>query len=443
MGWPDLIADSFSAGMKNLLSVIYLIRGNDTEDEESASAMNNIVKIRTKEKCQVHGCGNPFDLKSFSSGFACKEHKGSRPNRFFVDFSYEKDGKKKRKKKYKNRQGQILSSWLLAYDFAREIENDLKSGKFNIANYEQGEIYELKPRWKQYKDLLKNPNTASILERAEKNIFPHFSPAKDIRSITQDEINVFWSYLIQKLGMVSAEQVIAFLISCLNYHRDNGLSQLTKLSRPPRMKIDLKKRVKKPKYIPTPEETDRLLASIPEEHRLPYIFQYQHELRPGEVRPVRRSQLNFSKKTVLIDKHYSKGELRQGCKNGKSKLLPIHKNLIEPLRELWATKKEDDILFADPKTGMEYTQYQYSKIFNRASVAAGLSQCTVYNLKHAAITKIVDETGQNLGASKLADHATVKVTDEHYTGVVMKAMRKAQKSISVRSDLIPRSKPRK
>jgi integrase len=167
------------------------------------------------------------------------------------------------------------------------------------------------------------------------------------------------------------------------------------------------KKLKPPQNFPlflSKEEFEKLLLKEEDEKlRFLYRFAVYTGMRLGEIISLKWRTINFEKGVITVFNHDD-----FTTKSKKSRNLPIHKSLIEDLRNM--KKNPDEYIFL--RNGFQYTKEFISRNFKAAVIRASLNtQYHFHTLRHTFASWLVQAGVSIYEVSKLLGHADIKTTE--------------------------------
>ena len=417
----------------DLESILYLLSHEEGEQMKGT--------IRVKGLCPK--CGGKFT--SFGkSGFLCTSCK-CRPERYYIDLPL----KGQRHRIFSDDRGYPLDTFSRTKSLLDDINYDIRNESFDPKKYrqEEREKFYLDVRWDVFKKRQTNPGYLHGAETAEAHFFEHFRKSQDVRSIKQTDLNLLAEKLMQSgLTVGTIKAYFKPILSMLHHDKSQGIA-IQDLGMPPFPK-KLEKQQATNSYIPEISETLEILSRIPEILRDLYLFILTHGCRPSEARAMKAKDFNFTNNTVRFVRGFSVGKLVEETKThdneGNAEALPIHKDMLERLRELCLTKNPDDFLFTHGTSrhkGKPFSDSLFRKTFAKAAKAAGLSKVAPYKaLKHASLSSMAAQSGDIYNTSKMARHSSTTITEKNYTKKYdLDAIGKVQMTLRIPNALIPKS----
>ena len=166
-----------------------------------------------------------------------------------------------------------------------------------------------------------------------------------------------------------------------------------------------KPRVGRRDRVPTPTETDALLAKASPEFRLIYAALRQCGARPGELCRATIADVDRANRVITLKEH------KTARKTGQARRIPIGRKLGELLDQAIGTRAEG-FVFLSP-TGRSWRVENLSRTYSRLRDLAGLPKDLVlYLARHECGTKICREKGIEY-ARRLLGHSNISTTQRY------------------------------
>lgn len=164
------------------------------------------------------------------------------------------------------------------------------------------------------------------------------------------------------------------------------------------------------------EEFTTFVEAIPEKYRMLFKIAFWCGLRSGEVRALRRSDINLSRGVVIVRHALVKVDgktLTEAPKTAAgNRTIQLPPNLLKELKP-WLIKRGEGLLFTNPG-GTELTSQHLSKLHAKGREAIKKPTLTFHGLRHSAATlfaqqgatskELMDRFGWN--TSSMATHYT-------------------------------------
>ena len=161
------------------------------------------------------------------------------------------------------------------------------------------------------------------------------------------------------------------------------------------------------------EETqDKIIAEIPQRDQPIFILMARTGLRPGEARALKRKDINFKEKYVIIDKAFSEKTFRPFTKNKTSKIVLIDDYTVNILQKIQPINP-DHFMFTTTK-GTHYSHSSLLRIFNEAKEKVGIHNLTLYQgMKHSFASQAINRGVPKDILQKYLGHKNSSATDRY------------------------------
>jgi integrase len=166
-----------------------------------------------------------------------------------------------------------------------------------------------------------------------------------------------------------------------------------------------KPRVGRRDRVPTPAETETLLAKASPKFRLVYSALRQCGARPGELCRTTIADVNRSNRVITLKDH------KTARKTGQDRRIPIGRKLGELLDQAIGTRTEGPVFLC--QSGRRWRVENLSRTYSRLRDKAGMPKDLVlYLARHECGTKICREKGIEY-ARRLLGHANISTTQRY------------------------------
>jgi len=338
--------------------------------------------IRTREKCPQ--CGGAFKVVEEVDIFCptCN----TRPKTYMIKLSWQGT----RYRFSRDRQGHILDSFKRAHRLAEHIRQDIDNKVFSPADYipkeiKQFEGHSLLEKWIEGK--VSQGLSPTHLKSTRGMVKTYFTPAfgsLDMRDVRTHHIEDFLNNLPKSLSLKTKKNIMLMLKNFCYwlFRRDQLLRmpQFTAISVP-----------EKPIKWISKESQLKALSFIDPHHKPIFEFLFYHPVRISEARALKVKDFNAENGTVYICRAWSCEELRSR-KNKKPYYLPISRHF-----DLSALKDRLPEAFAfTNKIGEHYKLRKLSILWQKARIAAGLPEISLYNASRHSIASQARSQGIEL-----------------------------------------------
>lgn len=328
-----------------------------------------------------------------------------------------------------------------AFAAKREIETEIARGTFRLRPKSQTLTFEdLADRWmKRHVRPTLRARTVKNYEAALKHINRRFGkvPTEDI---TRPSVRDFIEGLVVegKLARKTIQNIAAVMSSCLGYGVEMEVIQTN-------VAVKLKKIAKtegpgKGVRALMLEEIRALLAAAKEHTPASFhaflMCAATTGMRAGELRALRWSDVDINDGSIVVSKSAADSvrDPDGPTKGGKSRTVympeELRKIMIEHRRRLpeEALKKRwgavPKYVFPSTEGGM-MNKCSYRRWIEKAAKKAGIERTRLHNLRHTAISLLLNSGADPFAVQKLAGHSDVRLTTQTYAHVQAEALRRA------------------
>ncbi len=176
------------------------------------------------------------------------------------------------------------------------------------------------------------------------------------------------------------------------------------LKKAPAFPLLIKTQKKDPEYL-TYEEQQKVIETMPEEHRPVFQFGMEFGLRVGEVRALKKDCIEDEE--VIIKRSFSQWELRETTKTYRIRRLPMTTRAKEILQN--NRLSFSDYLFTYDGQ-RPYHERKMREIFTTACKLAGVKITQKNALRHSLGCQLLDEGVDIKTVSDIYGHATMDTT---------------------------------
>lgn len=176
------------------------------------------------------------------------------------------------------------------------------------------------------------------------------------------------------------------------------------------------------------------LANEAGEYRLMILVAGMLGLRWAELIGLTPEDFNFKSnpKTLTLNKSVSEINGRFELvtpKSGKSRILPIPNVLLQDLRALTISTKENSPIFSSPKGNYIRHSNFMRRVFKPALERAGIQDLTFHELRDTAISQAIASGADVIALSKIVGHSNAAITLKVYGHLLNNSMEGIQKAI--------------
>lgn len=366
-----------------------------------------IGKIRTLEKCPK--CKGKFiDTGKDLVCVKCLTH----PRPYFVDICW----KGRRFKLYSDTDGRIISSYELAHRVLAQIRQEIDHKTFDPRDYQAKDYRKLQfetyvKNWlKGYEVRMQKGDIAnSYYRKVKQYVYDHFIPffgITDIREIRAMDIKELYYQLPDGISLKTQKNIMDVLRKIFkDAYQDEIIAKMPKFP---------KIAVPEPSVRWLDEETqDKVINAIPEQHQPIFILMARTGIRPGEARAIKRKDIDFKNKFIIIDKAFSENEFHPYTKSKTAKIVLLDDFTIKILKKMPQPIDPDDFLFKT-QNGTYYSHYRLWEIFKNASKKVGVDGLTLYQAtKHSFASQAINRGVPREVIQKFLGHASSRSTDRY------------------------------
>jgi integrase len=143
----------------------------------------------------------------------------------------------------------------------------------------------------------------------------------------------------------------------------------------------------------TVEELQRLIAAVPEQHRLVVELLGHTGLRIGELIALTWADIDFGRKRVQVQRRWYRGSFAPPKSKFGIRQVPLTHTMAQ---KLWTLRGRDDELIFGTRnnTPMGATNF-YNRVFKPAAVKAGVPWATFHTLRHTCASILFNNGGLN------------------------------------------------
>ena len=194
----------------------------------------------------------------------------------------------------------------------------------------------------------------------------------------------------------------------------------------------------KPIVILSPADFKRLLSVLPSPLNVMVMLDGALGLRVGELLALHWDDIDWTAKTITIQRSYTHERLEEVKTAASNAILPLDDLLLDVLRAHKETTGDSLLLFPSSRTGgYRSASMLLGKSLQPAAESLGLGKVTWHSLRHSCRSWL-DAKGTPVGTMKdLLRHADVSTTMNRYGRALPQEMREGQKAIL--GELLPDS----
>jgi integrase len=328
-----------------------------------------------------------------------------------------------------------------AFAAKREIETEIARGTFRLKSKSETYTFEaFAERWME-RHVRPNlrPRSVTNYESVLLHINRRFGKIS-VEDITRPAVRDFIEGLVVegKLARRTVQNIAAVMSSCLGYGVEMEVLQTNVAVR--------MKKLAKPEgpgkgVRALPLEELRALLAAAREHTPPSFHAFlmcaaTTGMRAGELRALRWSDVDLTDGSIVVSKSAAV-RLRDPdgpTKGGKPrtvympeefrKVMVEHRRRLpeEALKKRWGAVPE--YVFPSTTGGM-MNDCSYRRWIEKAAEKAGIERTRLHNLRHTAISLLLNNGADPFAVQKLAGHSNVRLTTQTYAHVQAEALRRA------------------
>lgn len=295
----------------------------------------------------------------------------------------------------------------------REIDEEIKQGKFDPRNYGSREAI-AKFKFSNFVERIYLPDcerreklgelSKAVLGNKKGLYFNHLKPFikdTDLRNIGPSMVIKFhnsYTETLRQRDLATAELKV-ILGMAVDYELIQGVPKF------PKMK---KARIKNPETFLSREQQDSVLSMIKNNTYVAAIkLLVKYAMRPSEVRALREQDVNLFEGRLTIAQHFSKNKLLPGRKsNGNSHYLHLDADAMAMLTP-FLTGAPDAPLFKGEK-GKYMGEKVLAEAWKRAIEKTPLKYIDLYTgTKHSTLTQMVREGYSDREIMNISGHETL------------------------------------
>jgi integrase len=298
---------------------------------------------------------------------------------------------------------------LQARKTALEIEQDMVNNKFDYSLVKYGKSEELKETNKTIVAYFEE--WVTFYKQMDCEIHTNYNSTRNMLRKWGEikEGNIQHKLSLEKNAAVTYNRRLTILKSFVKWLVKNGIWISNPLEDINPKKV---KKVKLPKRAPfTVVEIQQILAAFKNDtftpkssaykhsHYYPFIyFLFKTGVRNAEAIGLRVGSVDVKNKKIHIKEVLArtlKGasselRVRKETKNGKERILPLTKDLLEVLHPLISKKKSDDLVFLSPKGKLLDDHNLQNRVFKPILKNLGIKERVLYACRHTFGSRCID-----------------------------------------------------
>jgi integrase len=172
-----------------------------------------------------------------------------------------------------------------------------------------------------------------------------------------------------------------------------------------------------------PVTQQKVLAAIPEKHRLVFEFLAEYGCRPSEARALMWDVIDFEKGTITIKRAFSLDTLREVTKTRLIRVLPLTaraRTILDGITRLGP--------YVFTKDGKPYRRMDLTRIWGKAAKAAGVDVSLYPGTRHSRASNLVNNGVPREIVQRLLGHQRADQTNR-YARVMTSTVRDALEAV--------------
>ncbi|KJU87632.1 integrase family protein [Candidatus Magnetobacterium bavaricum] len=250
-----------------------------------------------------------------------------------------------------------------------------------------------------------SPDTVRHYQSYAKWHFIAFFKGLDVKEVEFHNIENFKDKLPKKLKIKTRRNILNALHSFFTWLRRKGI--IKEVPNFPEIKgNDAKMRTS----IDI-EQQQEALKRLPKHNRDIFAFAFETGLRGGELCALKVKDVYLGKKTILVQRSFSRHKLRETTKTHKKHYMPLSDTAIEIVQRNIKDKTPDAFLFINNRTKTFYTVNNLCRNWREYS---GTDVSFYEASRHSFITQLVEDNANPFVAKELARHTDIRTTQKYY-----------------------------
>lgn len=296
---------------------------------------------------------------------------------------------------------------LLKYELeAKEIKRGLRSPVVRDRKFS-----EVADHWLEHRAPLKR-STRDDQSIIRTHLRPYFG-CKKLSNINTPEISEFIKEK-RHLNPKTIHNILTLMTSMLNEARDMGwLEKPIKIKKP-----KISKRGSDYRFLKTEEEVHRFLEAAKVEGPMVYLiykFAYATGTRQGELAGLKRTDIDFMRRTICIQRSFS-----GPTKSGHIRYVPILDEIFADLKS-WVGSHDNEYVFFNNENRMfQPSARVFQEVFKRVLTRAGFKESLIagkkkhyivfHDLRHTFASHWVLSGGDIFKLKEILGHASIEMT---------------------------------
>jgi len=272
-------------------------------------------------------------------------------------------------------------------------------------------IIETIERYLKEVSCLKSRSTYNRDCQIAEHYFRFFASDTLLTKVTSSLVSKYKAERLLKVSPSTVRKELSFLRRVFNL----AIDEWELCNNNPVLKVikSLPPETKRVRYL-TPEEEERLRATLPAWLRPIVIVAMLTGLRRGNILELQVSQVDFRNNLIHVGT----------TKNGTPVSIPMTETVRETIRKTIDERKVDSPFVFTDDTGKPHTGWKVSMAFKRAAELAGISDLRFHDLRHDFATNLVRSGVDLYRVQKLLNHKDQRMT-QRYAHLLLDDLRDA------------------
>jgi integrase len=235
---------------------------------------------------------------------------------------------------------------------------------------------------------------------------------------------VGWLGELRELAATTKAGIRSVMSQCFELAALHGYLPVSERNPMSRVKVKGTSKREKPIVSLTPADFKRLVSALPSPLNVMVLLDGSLGLRVGELLALHWEDIDWTEKTITIQRSYTHEQLEEVKTAASNAVLPLDDLLLAILRGHQETTGDSPLLFPSPRTGgYRSASMLLGKGLQPIALRLGLGKVTWHGLRHSCRTWL-DAKGVSVGLQKdLLRHADVGTTMNKYGRALQPDMR--------------------
>ncbi|MBF0592032.1 MAG: tyrosine-type recombinase/integrase [Nitrospirae bacterium] len=250
-----------------------------------------------------------------------------------------------------------------------------------------------------------SPDTIRHYQSYAKHHYIPFFKGLDVKEVEFSHIENFKDKLPKRLKIKTRRNILNALHSFFTWLRRKGV--IKEVPNFPEIRgNDAKMRTS----IDVDQQKEAL-KRLPKHNRDIFAFAFETGLRGGELCALKVKDVDMNKKTILVQRSFSRHKLRETTKTHMKHYMPLSDTALEIVQRNIKDKTPDAFLFINKRTKTFYTVNNLCRSWREYS---GLDVSFYEASRHSFITQLVEDNANPFVAKELARHTDLRTTQKYY-----------------------------